>query len=52
VSGQAGEAGDYRVVGVLPKILVDRRGELVDAVAGGVQDCQQGQRLGAHRLLD
>src|SRR5271163_91040 len=49
---QAGETGDYGVVGVLAEFFTGQLFEFVGASAGGVEHRQQRQGLAAHRLLD
>src|SRR4051794_3487536 len=50
--GQAREAGDDRVVRVMGERGGGRRGERLDGLADGVEDTEQGEDLGAHRVLD
>jgi hypothetical protein len=50
--GQAGEAGDDLVVGVVRERCGGRFAEALDVAAGGVEQARQGQRLGAHRVFD
>lgn len=50
--GQAGEAGDDRVVGVFAEFVGGSLLEVVGACAGGVEGREQRQGLSAHGLLD